>query len=160
MATAPAIEHSANWYENNVLDATPPELLAIEYVCCYYSNFLDTHDMPTAETRDDSASRQRQPDSIWLVNERKETILQLSRAHPMYTVLASRPLGCDKDDSHGLSPDDLGLHVLEYSAERMQKMIHAVRGDSDLQQASKVWWARMGGRPPDAPLARCVPFME
>lgn len=150
MASAPAVEHSADWYDNDVLDATPGELLAIEYICCYCQSTLDTHKMLAAETQGDSASRQRKTGSIWLMNERKEPILQMSRAHPMYTVLMLGPLDFDNDNSHDLLADDLAIPVLEYSAERMQKMIHAVRGDSDLQQASKVWWARAGSLPADA----------
>lgn len=75
MATAPAVEHSADWYDNDVLDASPGELLAIEYICCYCPSFLDTDEMLAAETQDDSVSRQRKTSSIWLVNERKAPIL-------------------------------------------------------------------------------------
>lgn len=158
MATAPAVEHSADWYDNDVLDATPEELLAIEYICCYCSGFLDTHETLADETQDDGASRQRKTDSIWLVNERKEPILQMSSAHPMYTVLMLGPL--DNDNSPDPLPDDLTIPVLEYSAERVQQMIHAVRGDSDLQQAAKVWWALAGNPPAGARLVRCGTRMD
>lgn len=162
MATAPAVEHSADWYDNNVLDATPGELLAIEYICCYCSGFLDTHTTLAYETQDDGASRQRKTGSIWLVNEQKEHILQMSSAHPMYTELMLGPLDNDNDNdnSHDPLPDDLAIPVLEYSAERMQQMIHAVRGDSDLQQAAKVWWALAGNPPAGARLVRCGTRMD
>lgn len=160
MAAAPAVEHSADWYDNDVIDATPGELLAIQYICCYCPGFLDTHTTLANETRDDSASRQRKTDSIWLVNERKESILRMSCVHPKYTVLMLGPLDCDNDSSHDPLPADLTLPVLEYSAERMQQMIHTVRGDSDLQEASKMWWAKAGNPPAGARLVRCGPRMD
>lgn len=155
MANVPAAEHSADWYDNDVLDATPGELLAIEYICCHYSTFLNTHETLADETQDDSVSRQPKTGSIWLVNERQEPILQMSRTHPMYMVLMLGPIDYDNDNSHDSLPDDLAIPVLQYSAERMQQMIHAVRGDSDLQQASKVWWARVGNPPANTRLALC-----
>ncbi|KAJ2979406.1 hypothetical protein NQ176_g3276 [Zarea fungicola] len=144
MVTAPAAEHSADWYDNDVLDARPAELLAIEYICSYYSSYIDNPENLAAGTQDDSVPRQRKTDSIWLVNERLEPILQMSRAHPMYAVLILGPLNHNNDNSHDPLPDELVIPVLEYSAERMQQMIYAVRGDMELQQASKVWWARAG----------------
>ena len=100
MATAPAVQHSADWYENNVLDATPEELLAIEYICCYCPGFLDTYERLANETQDDSTSRLRKAGSIWLVSESKEPILQMSCAHPKYTALMLAPLDYDDDNSH------------------------------------------------------------
>lgn len=71
----------------------------------------------------------------------------MSRAHPKYTELMLARLDYNNDNSHDHLQDELDTLVFEYSAERMQQMIHAVRGDSDLQQASKVWWAGVGNRP-------------
>lgn len=78
----------------------------------------------------------------------------------MSTVLMLGPIDYDNDNSHHHLLDELAIPVLEYSAERMRQMIHAVRGDSDLQQASKVWWARVGSPPADARLAPCGPCMD
>lgn len=139
MPTASGVEHSADWYANDVLDATPGELLAIEYICCFCPRSLDTYDT-LATTQDDDASQQRNTTSIWLVNEQNGPILQMSRMHPLYTELIQPSLNHDNDNNHDSLPDDMVIPY-EYSAERMQQMIHTVRGDSDLQQASKVWWA-------------------
>ncbi|KAL2201943.1 hypothetical protein CC79DRAFT_1351456 [Sarocladium strictum] len=140
LATALAVEHSAGWYDNDVLDATPEELLAIEFICCYCSDLADNYEMLAVGTQDESASQQRKTRSIWLVFEAKEPILRMSRAHPMYTSLM---LTSPDHDNEPL-PNDL-VTPFEYSTEQMQKLIRTVRGDSDLQQKSKVWadcWLR------------------
>ncbi|KAH8169392.1 hypothetical protein LIA77_11518 [Sarocladium implicatum] len=142
MTTTSAIEHSADWYDNDVLDATPAELLAIEYICCYCPEPLDTRKMLADKTnQDDNASQQQKTGPIWLVNEKKEAVLQMSPAHPMYPSLMRSSL----DHVDESLPDDLIL-PFEYSAQRMQQMIRTVRGDSDLQQECKVWWSSLGGR--------------
>lgn len=134
-------EHCADWYLNDVFDATADELCTIEYICQV---------VPTPPPSSGGENAAQEGQSIWLVSERNEAILQISPQHPLHTVLILGPIDDDDDDA----AEDSTALVFEYSPERVRNLIASVRGDRALEQEAKAWWDQTKNLPPTVRLTR------
>ncbi|KIW16459.1 hypothetical protein PV08_06513 [Exophiala spinifera] len=172
--------HSADWYSNDVFDATAEELCAIEYICSFFPVWRAEPEISSEEMSDaggSSGDGAREPGRssttttntttttkkcIWLVNEMKEPVLRMSNLHPLYDLLMFRtddePGDEPGGDDDGSTPDlsgEVDLSNPQYSPERMRQMILTVRGDGDLERDSRAWWSCRGNPPANARLVRC-----